>query len=326
MTTPNMPKPDGAYELGGGEFRFGQAQTEATVRAITRGNTLPKYTAAQAALKVTYKDPIDEHGASITQLRAEVDTLTIHGMARTFSSNYTYLATPGCVRAEVILLAGGAGGGPGRWDGVLSGNRHGGYGGGGGGEVHFVINGTALFNTDGSPRPIDLVVGAGGAPGYANESNGTGGGNTLFDGVPAYGGQGGTWGGNAAGGGTGGFGLVRGGSSANGSPDSLSGYELYGGGGAGGRGNGGNAGGGSAGGRGGLNPGGAAGGYSAPLAPLVTATGGGGGGGGAFGGPGGAGSAPSGGGGGGGGGSNSGNFGPGGPGAQGLILVIERMV
>lgn len=323
MTFPNQPKPDGAYELGGGEYRYGKLQTEESIIAITRGRTLPKYTAAQAGLKVTYKDPIDQHTASITQLRAEVDTLTIHGTARTFTSNYTYLATPGTVRAEVIMLAAGAGGGTGKWD-IFGSNQLGGFGGGGGGEVHFTINGTALFNEDGSARPIPIIIGAGGAGATVNEGGGVGGGNTTFDGIICYGGQGGTWGGGS-GGGAGGFGLVRGGSSNNGFPDSLSGYELYGGGGAGGRGST-NGATGSSGGRGGLNPGGDANGNNAPTAPLVTATGGGGGGGGAYRGRGGNGSAPSGGGGGGGASGAVSTIGAGGNGAVGIVFIIERMV
>lgn len=267
---------------------------------------------------------INDHTQTIQELRAEVDTLTIHGTARTLSGDGTYLATPGTVRAEVIMLAGGAGGGTGAWN-VLGGSQNGGFGGGGGGEVHFTINGAALFNEDGSPRPIAVTIGRGGQGATVNEGGGTGGGNTTFDGIIAYGGQGGTWG-NGSGGGAGGFGLVKGGFGSGGSPDSLSGYELYGGGGAGGRGAGGNSGGGgSAGGRGGLNPGGTVG-NNAPTAPLVTATGGGGGGGGAYQANGGAGSAPSGGGGGGGGAGSNANRGFGGPGAQGIIFIIERMV
>lgn len=327
MTTPGMPAPDGAYQLGqgGGTYKYGQDYDETNISQITRGKVLPKFQNAQNGYKTQYNDPIDNHDNQINELRAEVDTLTIHGSARTLSGTGQFMATPGTVRAELIMIAGGAGGGAGRWDALLAGNRHGGYGGGGGGEVHFIINGAALFEpgTD-TPRVIQYSIGAGGDGASANEGNGWGGGNTYFDGITAYGGQGGTRGGGS-GGGTGGFGLVNGGSST-GDPDSLSPVELYGGGGAGGRGNGGNAGGGSAGGRGGLNAGGSAGGGNAPLAPLITATGGGGGGGGAFGGRGGAGSAPGGGGGGGGGGTNSGNWGPGGIGAQGIIFVIERAV
>jgi hypothetical protein len=332
VTTPNQPKPDGAYELGGGPYLYGKNHTEATIEAITRGRVLPKYQGAQNAFDTFYNTPldiargdIDDHTGQIETLRAEFDTITIHGVTRNITSNYTYLATQGTIRADVIVIGGGAGGGAGVWNAIVNGNRIGGYGGGGGGEVHFTIHGAALFNTDGTSRPIPILMGSGGAGASVNEGNGTGGGNTSIDGIIAYGGQGGTWGGNGAGGGGGGFGMVPGGFGANGSPDSLSNVELYGGGGAGGRGATGSSGTASVGGRGGLNPGGTAG-QPAPAAKTITATGGGGGGGGVYQGTGGAGAAPGGGGGGGGGGSNTGNWGRGGVGATGIVLIIERMV
>lgn len=271
---------------------------------------------------------INDHSQTIGQMRAELDQLTIHGAARVLTGDGYFYATPGTVKADVIMIAAGAGGGSGRWD-LLPGNQVGGSGGGGGGEVHFTIHGAALFNPDGTPKPIQYACGMGGGGATANGGHGTGGGNTSFDSITAYGGQGGQW---AGGGGAGGYGIVIGGSAAPDHDialrDSLSNFGLYGGGGAGGRGASSSVG--AEGGRGGLNPGGSGGsggpGGDAPLPSSLAPTGGGGGGGGANGQRGGNGAAPGGGGGGGGRGAagGAGTVGLGGHGANGTIYVIER--
>lgn len=273
---------------------------------------------------------VNDHSQTIGQMRAELDQLTIHGMARVLTGDGYYHATPGTVRAEVIMIAAGGGGGTGRWD-LAPGNHIGGSGGGGGGENHFTIHGSSLFEDDGSPRAIPYFCGAPGNGGQSNDASGNGGGNTTFDGIPVYGGQGGRRHGGL---GVGGYGIVNGGSATPDADisqiDSLSGFGLFGGGGAGGRGASG-SGNGSPGGRGGLNPGGAAGigngrGGDAPLVAPSVPTGGGGGGGGGYQNDGGTGAFPGGGGGGGGTGrsAGAGAVGKGGMGAQGSIYIIER--
>lgn len=273
-------------------------------------------------------DVINDHSRTIGEMRAELDQLTIHGMARVLTGDGFFYATPGTVRADLVMIAAGGAGGTGAWN-LISGSRSGGSGGGGGGENHFVIHGSALFDpVTGMPRAIPYSCGAPSTGGAGNESSGQGGGNTTFDEIVVYGGQGGRYHGGA---GVGGYGIVNGGSAApDADPalrDSLSAAGLYGGGGAGGRGATG-AGASQPGGRGGLNPGGAGvtsgHGLNAPPVSRSAPTGGGGGGGGALHGRGGDGAFPGGGGGGSGGASAVGNIQPGGNGAPGVIYVIER--
>lgn len=333
MTTPNMPAPDGAYQLstGGGPYRYGKDHTESTVRALTRGATVPKMQAAQDAFRENYRDPINEHTRTIGEIRAEMEQMTIHGLARVLTGDGFYYASPGTISVDLVMIGAGGAGGVGSWN-AIAGSRGGGSGGGGGGENHFTIYGTGLFNTDGTPRAIPYACGAPSTGGQTNEQGGQGGGNTTFDGISVYGGGGGRAGG---GDGVGGYGIVPGGSASPdaevGARDSLSAFGLYGGGGAGGRGGSGGSSAGEIGGRGGLNAGGAGGlagaqGGDAPPVSKSAPTGGGGGGGGGTQGAGGHGAFPGGGGGGSGGAGSAAAQKPGGNGAQGVIYVIERGV
>lgn len=285
----------------------------------------------------TQQTVINEHDQSITELQAAFNQLTLQGNAIVFTSNNTYVPTPGVVSVDLILLGAGAGGAGGRWE-VLNGGCAGG-GGGGGGEVHVNVPGAFLPKTEtGEYAPVAITIGAGGAYGNASPTNGTGGGDTDFGGLlTAGGGQGGQVGASGAYGvgGQGGSGMIPGGKGGDGlkiapsqhGGNSTSAYDLHGGGGGGGGGSRQAAGGGT-GGTGGISPGGTPG-----LSPVrdgtpptsIVATGGGGGAGGDYdletlAGPG---AVPSGGGGGGYGSST--RSGAGGTGGAGMLFVIERM-
>jgi hypothetical protein len=284
---------------------------------------------------------ITDHSQSITELREAFDQLVLQGEAKVFTSNNTYVPSPGILSVDVIIIGAGGGGGSGSYDFAVSGARSGG-GGSGGGETHTSVPASLLpTNPDGSFKPIQIVIGAGGAGAASDSGFGTGGGNSKFG--PEVGNAGQQWllGGGGVGGAwgapgpvaQGGVGMIPGGNGGRGGysnvaptapTSSVSAYGLYGGGGGGGAGGGAVVG--TAGAAGGISPGGGVGNPGSPgQSPSeIVATGGGGGGGGVSGSAGGgAGAYP----GGGGGGSACGVGGAtfGGPGANGIIYVIERM-
>lgn len=345
MTTPGgFSPPNTAYRIGS---EFGSDLTAASAKQIMRGGVTGSYENAQQQYHGVYNAVIDDHSRTLADLTNAIEQLILQGTALRFDDNDTYYPTTGIVSIDVIIIGAGAGAATGRWD-VLAGNRRGGGGGGGGGETHTTINAALLpKNPDGSFQPIPIWIGAGGTGGVGGEGSGTGGGTTSFgDFLRAGGGQGALWGGGSNGGigGLGGFGMIPGGNggqayrtdndgnlTAQQTPggNSVSPYDLYGGGGGGGAGGAGTSGSQATnGGAGGISPGGIIGmpGGNGASPSAVVATGGGGGGGGEGGGaPGGHGGWPGGGGGGGEGGGSAGGNGPGGNGAGGVLYVIERM-
>lgn len=288
---------------------------------------------------------INDHSQSITDIQEVVDQIILQGVARRFTSNGTYVPNPNIVALEVILIGAGGGGSSGSMDFVADGTRSGG-GGGGGGETHAPIPASLLpTNVDGTFKPIQIIVGLGGAGAPGDSAYGTGGGHTLFgpevgSGAQAWllggGGQGGSWGNNPSPA-LGGSGMIPGGNgdkglgpggSGDGAGNSTSEVDLHGGGGGGGRGAAQGRGPGTTGGSGAIWPGGTPGDPGNPgTSPSeIVATGGGGGGGGSTGAArGGNGAFPA----GGGGGSACGTVGigagPGGNGGNGVVYIIERM-
>lgn len=284
---------------------------------------------------------ITNHSNSITTLRAQFNQLILQGNAIVFDSNNTYTPSEGILSIDVILIGAGGGGSSGSYDAFTEGSRSGG-GGGGGGETHANIPASLLpKNGDGSFKPIQIVIGMGGAGASVDSNYGAGGGHSKFgpevgntgqEWLLGGGGNGGAWGapGPIA---QGGVGMIPGGNGGRGAysnvpptapTSSVSAYDLHGGGGGGGAGGGAN-GIGTAGGAGGISPGGNPGSPGNPGSSPATiiATGGGGGGGGISGTVGGGtGAFPA----GGGGGSacNVGGATTGGAGGNGRCYVIER--
>lgn len=346
MTTPGGGAPDGAYVIGGGEWRYGQNLTEASAKTIMKGGTLSSFENAQGVAHGTYNDKIDDHSQSITELQDVINTLILQGEALKYVSNGSYTPNPNVVSVEVISIGAGGGGSSGSYDG-LGGHVYTGGGGGGGGETHASIPASLLpVDGGGAFKTLQVIIGAGGNGALSDSDVGTGGGHTLFgpevaSADPAYllggGGQGGAWGISSPQA-QGGAGMIpggngspaihtSGGSSTGGGPggNSTSAFSLNGGGGGGGCGASLNSGG-SAGGSGAISPGGAAGtpGNTGTSPADIIATGGGGGGGGSSGNAGGGdGGYPA----GGGGGSACHNTGAtfGGDGADGVMYIIERM-
>lgn len=286
---------------------------------------------------------ITDHSQSITTLQEQFEQVLLQGTAIVFTSNNTYTPTPGIHSIDVIIIGAGGGGSSGSFEAIGNGVMSGG-GGGGGGETHTSVPASLLpVDGTGNFKPIQIIIGAGGAGALADQGVGTGGGHSKFgpevgggstQWLLGGGGNGGAWGPSAQEasggvgmlrGGHGGAGIVGSGSGFNGGlgsapGDSVSAYDLHGGGGGGAAGNTG-----FAGGSGGISPGGAAGNPgavgSAPAS--IIATGGGGGGGGISGSAGGgAGGFPA----GGGGGSACGTGGAtfGGNGGNGICFIIER--
>lgn len=348
MTTPGGNAPDGAYVIGS---RYGQDENEAGIRDRIRGPALGGFQDAQAAnlagilreIFNTVNDDyiadlpiIQDHSHTITELVEAVNQLILQGQSIVFDSNNTYYPSAGITSIDVILIGAGGGGG-----GSLFTNVNGwmsGGGGGGGGEVHTSIPSSLLPKTAGAFDPISIFVGAGGYGGPAADS-GQGGGNTrLAEYLSAGGGDGGTYSSSPLTA-LGGAGMIPGGNGSAGAYDrgdtvkipstlagnSVSAYDLHGGGGGGGAGST-TALAGRPGGIGGISAGGNLGTPGGPgLAPnaIIAAGGGGGGGGGASSnGHGGAGGFP--GGGGGGAGVPSGTGGHGGAGGNGRLWIIER--
>lgn len=277
---------------------------------------------------------INDHTAQLADLTSAIDRIILQGDALVIIDNELYQPPEGLIGLDLILIGAGAGGGSGRWD--LTASRWGGGGGSGGGEVHCHIPASLLPRSGGAFLPIAITIGAGGAGGVGSENPGVGGGNTTFGvWLTAGGGVGGRSGSSAivlpsvggAGmipGGSGG-GLLSGTTTMVAPGNSVSPYDLHGGGGGGGMGGNGSAGGSAyaqQGGQGGITPGGLPS-YNGQAPSLVVATGGSGGGGA----PsdawhGGGGGYPGGGGGGGYGGVTT--LSPGGPGADGICFLIER--
>lgn len=344
MTAPNQPGYTGSITIGGGEFNFGRLMTPDIGKALMSGETLGKFEGVELELTDRVLNPINDHSRSITELREVYEQLILQGVAKVFTSNNTYTPTPGIVSIDVIIIGAGGGGSSGSYDALTFGARSGG-GGGGGGETHTRISAALLpTNPDGTFKPIQIVIGAGGAGALSDAQFGSGGGHTYFGPevgssdepwLMAGGGQGGVWGnpGTIA---LGGIGMVPGGNGGRGGfqnqatippTHSTSSYELNGGGGGGGAG--------STqltpatvGGGGGISPGGNPGnpGETGKSPSQIVATGGGGGGGGQGGNAaGGHGGYPA----GGGGGSACGGLGVGGGrggnGGAGIVFVIERM-
>lgn len=335
MTMPSGGTPPGALAPGG--FAAWQAMTEADAKTMMAGGTKGAFGGAQNAFKTNgvplsqQLETINDHTQQITELREEFEQGTIWGVARTFTGNGTYLASPGTVRVEVIIVGGGAGGAMAAWYLSNSGSHAG--GGGGGGETHFTIPGSLLFDANGAPIPIPVIIGAGGQGGQVTRYPGNGGGNTSIQDIVVGGGQGGLWTTAAYSGGDGGFGMIRGGRGgsyayqvgeeapvgANNGGDSISPYDMHGGGGGGGSGT-------LPGGAGGASPGGNSGHWNGYPPSTLLATGGGGGRGSNVnsGGYAGHGAAPGGGGGGGAGANTEGALAKGGNGGQGIAWFIER--
>lgn len=341
MTSPVGGPPEGAFVVGG---RFGQDITEESAKHMMSNGVKTSFGKTQVAFKKEYNDVRDDHTKQITELRQEFDQMTIWGNSRTFTGRGTYRASPGTIRAEVIMIGSGAGGGAGAWNAILGASSGG--GGGGGGENHFVIPGAALFEEDGTPKAIAIEIGEGGAGGQTTRANGWGGGNTSILDIIVGGGSGGSGADAGGAGGAGGFGMIPGGDGGSmgwletvgdnnyvshpttPGGSSISPYDMHGGGGGGG------AGGttnsayseGSKGGNGGVAPGGQYGrpDGSKPSALLPTGGGGGWGTNLSWGGSGGSGGFPGGGGGGGAAGRGSNSWSRGGPGANGIIWIIEH--
>lgn len=163
-----------------------------------------------------------------------------------FNQDGTFTPPSGVTEVEYLVVAGGAGGG-----GLPGGGNFGGAGGGGAGGL--------LSSTGYTVTPLqgyNVVIGAGGASGVGNTSQGGNGGDSSFDTITATGGGGGASGGvSNAGqdGGSGGGGRITGNPGGNG----IAGQGNDGGGGANGAGGGGGVG--SAGADGAGNTGGAGG-------------------------------------------------------------------
>ena len=291
---------------------------------------------------------INDHSQELADLREQFNQLILQGNAIVFVDNDTYVPTPGILSVEVILIGAGGGGSSGSYDALINGTRSGG-GGAGGGETHAPIPANLLpTNPDGSFKPIQIRIGAGGNGAASDGLAGQGGGHTRFGPevgsadaawLIGGGGQGATWG-NPGPIAQGGVGMIPGGNGGRGGystipptapGNSVSAFDLHGGGGGyPGGGGGGSAGGngagvGTVGGAGGISPGGNPGnpGVTGSSPASIVATGAGGGGGGLTGSNGGgAGGYP----GGGGGGSACGVSGAtfGGKGGNGIAFVIER--
>ena len=56
---PNQPAPDGAYVIGGGDFKYGQDLTESIGYSMMTGGTAAKITGARGAHKTNVDDRID---------------------------------------------------------------------------------------------------------------------------------------------------------------------------------------------------------------------------------------------------------------------------
>lgn len=284
---------------------------------------------------------ITDHTNQITEIQAIIDTLTLHGNTKVFTSNQTWNPSPGLVSALAIVIGAGGGGGAGRWD-LVPGNRRGGGGGQGAGEYHTLPEiPAALLPKDGSGNflPVSIGVGEGGAGGNASGGSGIGGGSSnLGTWLTAQGGDGGsgdgvggfTGGGGMVPGGRGGDGANRGGNSAHATAagSSVTGYGLYGGGGGGGGGGVDFAGSGqlaaTAGGVGGAGLGGAVNQPGTAPSALLPTGGGGGGGSTSASTTAGAGAIAGGGGGGYGGGLNA--WSRGGKGGNGIVFIVEKFV
>ncbi|WP_306358899.1 MULTISPECIES: hypothetical protein [unclassified Nocardia] len=338
MTTPGQGAPDGAFVVGG---RYGQNLTEESAKAIMKGGVVSSFESAQGVAHGAYNNRIDDHANSITELRNAFEQLVLQGRAIVYTRNSSYTPSPDILSVEVIIIGAGGGGSSGSYDALVEGVRSGG-GGGGGGETHTSIPASLLEkNTDGSFKPIRIVIGSGGAGASQDRNYGASGSDSLFgpevgsddrEWLLGGGGQGGQWGapGPVA---QGGVGMIPGGNGGRGGAGntrgtaptpSVSAYALYGGGGGGGSG-GSPLWAGTAGAAGGISPGGAAAnpGWAGRSPAQIVATGGGGGGGGHSGNyGGGSGGFP----GGGGGGSACAANGAttGGAGATGICYVIER--
>jgi hypothetical protein len=287
---------------------------------------------------------VNDHTHQITELKQAYEQLILQGQAIAYPGPDIHYPSPNITGLLIIMIGAGAGGGAGRWDAFNGGA--GGGGGGGGGETHFVIPASSLTKTNGVYDGIPIGIGYPGAGGVGSTNPGTGGGNTTIgtgaNQVIAGGGVGGGSGylntgtQNVGGrGGDGGVGMIPGGRGGDGSGntlmqsqpggDSVSPYEMAGGGGGGAGGTGKN-GGPSRGGAGGVAPGGAATagspGNPGSVPSTMLATGGGGGGAGSNTATGGAGAFP--GGAGAGGGANNTSAGNGGNGAAGICFVVEK--
>lgn len=348
MTSPDRAQPEGA--IGIGQFRSWQLMTEADAKAQMSGGVRTSFNNAQNKFKTSGRSLseqlaiVNDHTQQIEELRAELGQLTIWGNSRVFTSNNTYYASPGTIRAEVIMLGAGAGGGAGRYDYVLG--AGGASGGGGGGENHFVIPGSVLFDSQGNAKAIPIIIGAGGTGAQETRGAGQGGGNTQILDIIVGGGNGGSYAQSTIPP-PGGFGMIPGGdggrtywiestgeSSSVVHPQtagggSVSPYDMHGGGGGGGAG--GDKGNnqysvGTNGGNGGVSPGGRQSSPNGSNPSELLATGGGGGWGqnGNWGGTAGHGGFPAGGGGGGCGGGGPDSWGRGGNGAPGCIWIIEH--
>jgi hypothetical protein len=297
---------------------------------------------------------VNDHSRQITELREAYGQIILQGNSIVFTSNNTYYPTTGVLSVDVIVIGAGAGGASGFWSNT---RLEAGGGGGGGGSTHTSIPASLLpRNPDGSFAGIAITIGAGGTGAPQNNTVGVGGGSSRFATyLTGGGGVGGLYGASAlpANGGTG---MIPGGKGGQGGyltqsgviftstagTDSVSQFDLHGGGGGGGAGaiaGAGNTAGqtttGRPGGQGGISAGGLGGtnaqnGQPGTAPDPIIATGGGGGGGGGStmnqgqnGYAGGAGAFP-GGGGGGGGITAGGQAGDGGSGGNGILYVIER--
>lgn len=96
----------------------------------------------------------------------------------TASGTYTFLA-----KRYIVIVVGGGGGG-GDVDHYYTSDNYAGSGGGGGIAI-------GIYISDGTP--INITIGAGGSAG-GREASGLNGGTTIFGGIKAYGGKGGTGG------------------------------------------------------------------------------------------------------------------------------------
>ncbi|RYE43642.1 MAG: hypothetical protein EOP24_27335, partial [Hyphomicrobiales bacterium] len=247
MTSPDRPKPEISYGVGGsGNQHVSGIQdvTEASARQAQRGpidavmlgargnlfaNLFGGFTNILSAIfntvnndYVSQLDIITDHTRQVEELRAAFNQLILQGNAIVFTSPQNYYPSEGITSVEVILIGAGGGGGAGRWEFGWGGK--GGGGGGGGGEIHYTIPAPLLQrNAAGTAyAPVWISVGGGGPGGFNTGDAGSGGGNTSFGGMlTATGGNGGgpgTTGQNSAGGlgGAGGAGMVPGGNGGQG--------------------------------------------------------------------------------------------------------------
>ncbi|GAA4809692.1 glycine-rich domain-containing protein [Tomitella cavernea] len=272
---------------------------------------------------------IQEQQNYITDLQEAVDRMILQGQSVYYDSNQTHYISDGVTSIDFIILGSGGGGGGGQ-GAYLGGSRYVGCGGGGGGEVHLNVPRSLLGNA------VSIKVGAGGSGGSGSNPGYGGTPSKIItesgDEIAAGGGIGGPSSNTTA---TprssGGTGMITGGRGGIGweaneinGTNSVSQYDLHGGGGGGGAGQ-------SAnpnvppgwGGAGGISPGGSPG-NSGDNAVGLAATGAGGGGGGSGVNNGANGGFPSGGGGGGGGANLISGTSRGGNGGQGRVYVIER--